>query len=262
MIAPSLLPRKRGPGTSAAPALNGKANGANGHHSETYPWSTPSEPSNPTVVPTSLLSEFHWIFLIRDPHRSIPSYFRCTIPPLDKATGFDYFDPSEAGYVEVRLVYDYLRRTGIVGPRFAKGSGYTAKTHGTVGEGEKSKEGVELFVLDADDMLDEPAGHIEACCNSIGLPYDDAMLNWDNEVDQRIAKDAFEKWAGFHEDAIDSTCLHAREKKHKDMPKKSEQQWDAEWRAKYGEKGAKLVRETVDACMDDYLYMKQFALHL
>jgi len=41
---------------------------------------------------------------------------------------------------------------------------------------------------------------------------------------------------------------------------KSEGQWDAEWRDKYGEKAAKVIRDTVDKNMDDYLYLKRFAL--
>lgn len=41
---------------------------------------------------------------------------------------------------------------------------------------------------------------------------------------------------------------------------KSPEEEDAEWREKYGEKGAKLIRETVDANIADYEYLKQFAL--
>lgn len=41
---------------------------------------------------------------------------------------------------------------------------------------------------------------------------------------------------------------------------KSEADWDAEWAEKYGAKAAKMIRETVDNNMADYLYMKQFAL--
>jgi hypothetical protein len=43
---------------------------------------------------------------------------------------------------------------------------------------------------------------------------------------------------------------------------KTEEQWDAEWKEKYGEEGAKLIRRTVDANMDHYLYLKQFALRV
>ena len=41
---------------------------------------------------------------------------------------------------------------------------------------------------------------------------------------------------------------------------KSRQEEDAEWLEKYGEKGAKVIRETVDANIEDYEYLKQFAL--
>ena len=41
---------------------------------------------------------------------------------------------------------------------------------------------------------------------------------------------------------------------------KSNSDDDAEWVEKYGKKGAKLIRETVDANIKDYEYLKQFAL--
>lgn len=43
---------------------------------------------------------------------------------------------------------------------------------------------------------------------------------------------------------------------------KSRQEEDAEWREKYGEEGAKVIRETVDANVKDYEYLKQFALKI
>ena len=47
-------------------------------------------------------------------------------------------------------------------------------------------------------------------------------------------------------------------KKKKDP--KSRESEDNEWREKYGMEGAKLIRETVDANVEDYEYLKQFAL--
>ena len=41
---------------------------------------------------------------------------------------------------------------------------------------------------------------------------------------------------------------------------KTEDEWDAEWKERYGEEAAKVIRETVDRNMADYLYMRQFAL--
>merc|ERR1712000_754518 len=40
------------------------------------------EPTNPTNVPLDILRKFNFTFLIRHPRRSVPSYWRCTIPPL------------------------------------------------------------------------------------------------------------------------------------------------------------------------------------
>lgn len=43
---------------------------------------------------------------------------------------------------------------------------------------------------------------------------------------------------------------------------RSVEEEDQEWRAKYGEKGAKVIRKTVDANVKDYEYLKQFALNV
>ncbi|GAM35490.1 hypothetical protein TCE0_017f03867 [Talaromyces pinophilus] len=275
-IAPSLFKVKRGIGT------NGEINGLTNGHADTekvngvatngetsmkaevppYPYATEAEPENPTVVPLELLSKFHFTFLIRDPHYSIPSYFRCTIPPLDEVTGFHDFSPSEAGYDEVRRVFDYLRKVGRVGPRVATTLAEdpaNKETNGTTHQrnGASHKGGVEICVVDADDLLDNPSLMIETYCKSVGLPFEPEMLRWDTEEDHAIARAAFEKWKGFHEDAIASRELKPRA--HAKLFK-SEEEFDAEWREKFGEKGAKIIRETVNRNMADYHYMKQFAL--
>jgi hypothetical protein len=226
-IAPSLLKVKRGIGTDGevdghgnghtdevnGVAVNGK--GGPNNSGKPYPYGTESEPGNPTVVPTELLSRFHFAFLIRDPHYSIPSYYRCTIPPLDEVTGFYEFYPSEAGYDEVRRVFDYLRNVGLVGPQIAtdgidKDAPNLNGANGTNGASTSRAKGVEICVVDADDLLDNPPGMIEAFCKSVGLKYEPEMLSWDTEEDHARAKDAFEKWRGFHEDAIESKRLTAR----------------------------------------------------
>lgn len=185
---------------------NGTTNSANSHtngvHKEPYPYNTPAEPGNPTVMPRELQAQFHWAFLIRDPHYSVPSYLRCTIPPLDDITGFHNYDPLEAGYNELRRHFDYLRETGLVGPRVA--------TRPELSDDAETQSNIEICVVDADDMLDEPAKTIEAFCNSVGLPYNPQMLLWDTEEDHAVARNAFEKWRGFHNDAIESRALEQR----------------------------------------------------
>lgn len=218
-IAPSLQRIKRGVGTTGetSPTTNGGKE-PNGSVSQApWPWATEAEPGNPTVVPTEMLAKFHFTFLIRDPHSSIPSYYRCTVPPLDEVTGFHEFYPSEAGYDEVRRVFDHLRKTGLVRP--SEGTtddsiknelnGLSTAT-GTHHINVSEADGVEICVVDADDLLDDPAGIIQAYCKSVGIQYEPGMLWWGSEEHQVYAKKAFEKWKGFHEDAINSTELKPR----------------------------------------------------
>lgn len=41
---------------------------------------------------------------------------------------------------------------------------------------------------------------------------------------------------------------------------KSVEEEDKDWAERYGEKGAKIIRETVEANLKDYEYLKQFAI--
>ncbi|OAL29118.1 hypothetical protein AYO22_02555 [Fonsecaea multimorphosa] len=268
-LAPSLQSVKRGigtekmsngvngvNGTNGTNGVNGTyhVNGTNGVSKKApFPFPTEGEPGNPTIVPKALLDKFHFTFLIRDPHSSIPSYYRCTIPPLEDLTGFHEFYPNEAGYDELRRFFDYAREVGLVRDR--KDGLKNGTENGRVVNGDAKVP--EVCVVDADDLLDDPEGILRAYCQSVGLDFHPDMMNWDNEEDQQRAKTVFEKWKGFHEDAIDSTDLKPRA--HKKAPK-TEEQWDAEWKEKFGEKAAKVIRKTVDDNMADYLYLKQFAL--
>ncbi|KAF9695635.1 hypothetical protein EKO04_006406 [Ascochyta lentis] len=247
-ICPSMSNYRRGVGTNTTELSPVQTR--EDRPGEPYPYDTQEEPGNPTVLPKALLETYHFIFLIRHPKYSIPSYYRCTLPPLSKLTGWDYLRKDEAGYVELRELFDYLRKEGIVGP---KSAGQTGETNGTNGNG----QGVEICVVDADDLLDNPSGMIEAVCKTTGIEYKPEMLVWDTEEDQALAKREFEKWRGFHEDAIDSTELRART--HKKAQKTREEE-DAEWKEKYGEDGAKFIRETVDENVEHYEYLKQFAI--
>lgn len=143
-----------------------------------------SEPGNPTTIPLDILKRFHFTFLIRHPRRSIPSYYRCTVPPLDEVTGFYEFMPNEAGYLELVRLFDFLLETGVVDEQ-------------------------QLTVLDADDLLDNPERVIRQYCERTGIDFKPEMLIW-NEEDQEFAREKFSKWNGFHDDAIASSKLEGR----------------------------------------------------
>lgn len=237
-IAHYLLP-PNGKAASIAPSLfdqeentNG-INGTNGTNGTSS--SAERKLSNPTVLPLPLLRKFHFTFLIRAPRRSIPSYYRCTIPPLDAKTGFSTFMPSEAGYDELRRLFDYLKQESVI----------------------NGGSGIKVTVVDADDLLDKPAEVLQKFCEDVGIDFSPRMLKWDGEEDKKRAVEAFEKWNGFHDDAIGSTELKPRVHGPKILSTEEE---DEQWRQKYGEKGQKVIRETVDANVADYDYLKSFAI--
>lgn len=203
--------------TSIAPSLRSAADGLltseyaatnSTHKKKINPPPTLAEHGNPTVMPRKIQEMFHFTFLIRDPHYSVPSYYRCTIPPLRETTKF-YYDPVEAGYDELRRHFDYLRENGLIGPHVATRPDLSSP-EAVADSTPKKDTGHEICVVDAEDMLDAPAATIEAFCNSVGLQYNQGMLRWDRGVDQAVAEDKFEKWRGFHDDALDSKGLTAR----------------------------------------------------
>ncbi|KIH92151.1 hypothetical protein SPBR_03006 [Sporothrix brasiliensis 5110] len=214
----------KGHPTSVAPSLADQANGVDKQTSD--------RAANPTTIPLSALQKFRFAFLIRNPRRSIPSYYRCTVPPLVETTKFNEFMPCEAGYKELRHLFDYLRAQGLVSDD-------------------------DITIIDADDLLDRPAEGIEAFCKAVDLDFRPEMLQWDDSAHQDHATAAFEKWAGWHNDALASTGLKARTS-HKKTPSADEE--DAEWASKYGAKGQKIIRDCVDTNMPDYEYLKQFTL--
>lgn len=220
-IAPSLARVKRGVGTNGLPIFadaDEASTGSNSDHdsgivvsdspaagcptkSPPFPYEGSStEKNNPTVMPKAILEKFHFTFLIRHPRSSIPSYYRCCVPPLVERTGFTPFMPEEAGYDEVRRVFDYLKDEGLIGPKIA------GQNNAELKPGQ-----VEICVLDADDMLDDPEGTLKQYCESIGVDFTKEMLLWDDEESHAHAKEEFEKWNGFHDDAIHSTDLKPRQ---------------------------------------------------
>ncbi|KAK4106139.1 hypothetical protein N658DRAFT_415649 [Parathielavia hyrcaniae] len=254
-IAPSLSHVEANTGTGAA-AANGTA-----HADGTAANGTPSSSTttNPTVMPLRLLRQFHFTFLIRHPRRAIPSYYRCTIPPLSAQTGFHNFMPSEAGYDELRRLFDYLLQAGVIGQQQQQNGAAVngSSSNGVNGNANGGDHGVKVTVVDADDLLDKPAAVIRAFCEDVGIDYHDGMLKWEDEEGQSRAVDAFKKWDGFHEDAIASTELRPRA-----HPKKipTEEEEDEEWRKKYGEEGQRVIRQCVNANAADYEYLKAFAV--
>ncbi|KAG5916386.1 hypothetical protein E4U42_007679 [Claviceps africana] len=186
---------------------------------------------NPTVLPRKDLERFHYTFLIRHPRRSVPSYWRCCIPPLDKISGFDEFWPSEMGYRELVTFFDYAVDTGLVDRH-------------------------QLTVVDADDLLDNPEPMIRKFCERTGIDFDPIMLKW-NDGDQEHAEKLFAKWNGFHDDVLGTRELKGRTHTQKTPSVEAE---NKEWQEKYGAEAQKKIRRCVDENIPLYEHLKQYCL--
>lgn len=152
---------------------------------------------NPTVLPLSVLKRFQFAFLIRNPRKAVPSYYRCCIPPLSEMTGFKYFMPNEAGYRELRVLFEYLLQERVVKHPSSEINGEVNGVHPVCNN---------VCVIDADDLLDHPKEIIERFCEMTGVEFDEKMLEWGAHE----GCENFDKWKGFHEDAIGSSGLKPR----------------------------------------------------
>lgn len=109
----------------------------------------PVEPSNPTLIPTEALLDPSIVhtFLIRTPAKACPSYHRLCYPGAP--TDFEFYDPEEAGYRELRLLFDFLR-----------------------------SKGRDPLILDAEDLLANPQDTMRKWCETVEVEFDPAMLEW------------------------------------------------------------------------------------
>ncbi|KAI4261797.1 MAG: hypothetical protein L6R42_003011 [Xanthoria sp. 1 TBL-2021] len=187
---------------------------------------------NPTLLPTQVVDAFKFVFLVRNPASAIPSLYRCFIPPLSTQTEDTSLDPTELGYRELRILFDYLR--------------------------DKNKNPLPLLI-DADDLLADPDAILHPLCAYLEIPYSPSMLSWPTAEDHAFAFSLFEKYAGYHQDALNSTALALKAEKKDTAPRSSEERND-EWKAKYGKEAMQVIRSAVDACRDDYEYLRSFRM--
>jgi len=127
--------------------------------------------SNPSVLSAEDLKKFRHTFLIRTPEKTIPSYYRATTTA--DCADFGAFDPSEAGFMELRALLDYTYRLLPEDP---------------------------IVLLDSSDLIAKPEGALRAFCSAVDIPFDEKMLSWEN---RRV--ESFDKWKGFHDQAQNST---------------------------------------------------------
>ncbi|PWN31505.1 uncharacterized protein FA14DRAFT_166128 [Meira miltonrushii] len=146
---------------------------------------------NPTILPIDLLRRFKHTFLMRTPKKSVPSYWKCV---QDGAAGFAYFDAAEAGYVELKLLYDWMANP--------KSTFHTAEETNDAHliPGQVQAQPMPPPLVDASDLLARPDDVVARYCAAIGVPFDDGMLSWESGT-----VNAFNSWQGYHTAAQNST---------------------------------------------------------
>lgn len=123
---------------------------------------------------------FQHSFLIRHPLKAVYSLFKASTNP--KLTGWDYFDPAEAGFRQMLELYEFVDRNIHRNP----------------------------VVVDADDLLDYPNEILQSYCEAVGLEYEENMTSWEpGPVPE------WDTWAGWHEDALKSSGFKPRVKKNR-----------------------------------------------
>jgi hypothetical protein len=197
--------------------------------------------TNPSFFPLSTIQKFDFAFLIRNPRCSIPSYYKCCIEPQSQSTGWYGFRPVEAGYAELRLLYDYLTRLDEDAEKPKENGSATngvngthtngAHTNGTYTNGNHTngmlspdiaaagsassagkEPGKRICIIDADDFLNDPQGTVSAFCAAVNAPYHEDMLSFDRPGDQQRAEEAFRKFGAFHDTALKHNKIISRPK--------------------------------------------------
>jgi len=125
------------------------------------------------------LKEFKHTFLIRDPNKAIPSLYQASTNP--KLTGWNYFDPIEAGFRQMYELYDFVRENLDDNP----------------------------VIVDADDLLDQPDEIMKSYCNDVRIPYEPHMTSWEPGPIPD-----WDVWSGWHENALKSSGFTPRIKKN------------------------------------------------
>ncbi|PWZ00466.1 hypothetical protein BCV70DRAFT_95979 [Testicularia cyperi] len=139
---------------------------------------------NPTTVPTAILKRFKHTFLIRTPEKSIPSYYKCV---QEGASGWEFWDPADAGYVELKILYDWIANP--------ESTFNTEK-----GDEYEVEQPQPPPLLDASTLLNYPGHAIKSYCEAVGIQFSQDMLSWDSGP-----VDEWAKWGGYHNAAENST---------------------------------------------------------
>lgn len=138
-------------------------------------------------LPATIMAQFTHCFLMRRPEKVLRSFWRVAQEGAADAkegrssssSSSTYFNPDEVGFQELNALVDVV----------------------TVQLGQP------LILVDADDLLADPAGILEAWCDAVGLPWEANITSWKAGMPE-----TWKKWPGWHDDAATSTGFTPRNK--------------------------------------------------
>jgi len=128
-------------------------------------------------------------FLIRNPRKAIPSLHKASINK--SLTGWDHFDPIEAGFRQMYELYKFVIAELDPNP----------------------------LIIDADDLLENPEDIMRSYCEGLGLKFNPKILRWEpGPVPD------WDVWAGWHENALKSCGFAKRDLEKKEAAAKTHEE--------------------------------------
>lgn len=181
--------------------------------------------ANPTVLPDAFLKSMTPICLIRHPARTFPSLYRVA-RPTHNVHGSEF--PINASIRWCKLLVDW----------------YTVAT------------GTKPIVLDGDDLIHEPST-IAKVCRALSLDDSGVQKSWDAMPREEIGE----------QDAMTSAMnatIQTSNGAHRSRKRDDEIDIDEEargWGTEFGLDVAEAIKGLVAGAMDDYLYLRQYAIN-
>jgi hypothetical protein len=122
-------------------------------------------------------------------------------------TQWNGFRPVDAGYAELRTLFDYLKESGIIGPEIASSPAPVEEHCGASTESADTPRNRQtaICVVESDSLLANPEQALKLYCEAIGCVFRPSMLHWDNACEKRKAERHYLVDQGFHDRVLDST---------------------------------------------------------
>ncbi len=213
---------------------------------------TEPELGNPTLLPRNELAKYDFTFLIRHPRLSVAGYYRLTIPSQSAHSKVANVNPDDLGYSELRSLFDFLLKEDLIRLQDTERPPGIATLSSTTGPGGQT-EPIEACIIDAEDLIRNPAAVMSTYYGKTGLRYDPAILHWDEEDNQGRAAEIVDRWNfknHFHHQVLSSKTMEPQ------RPGKSTKEDDyANWVDKFG---VEAIRTLVNGCLLDHEYLKQY----